>query len=172
MGRRFLTSIGALAVVIALLQLASVSFVSSTSLENFVAIAEASREGAQPQPATPKTETAADPAPKTPWGDPDLQGIWTDEYQTPLQRPAQYAGKEFFTDAEIAALDKKRAAILRQDHRETRGSERDVSGAYNAVFVSVKPTGRRTSLVVDPPDGRIPPYTPEAKTRMDAGVRA
>jgi hypothetical protein len=168
MGRRFLTPIGALAVVIALLQLASVSFVSSTSLENFVAIAEASREGAQPQTATPKTETAADPAPKTPWGDPDLQGIWTDEYQTPLQRPAQYAGKEFFTDAEIAALDKKRAAILRQDHRETRGSERDVSGAYNAVFVSVKPTGRRTSLVVDPPDGRIPPYTPEAKTRMDA----
>ena len=109
-----------------------------------------------------------DPALTTPWGQPDLQGIWTDEFQTPLQRPAQYADKEFFTDEEIAALDKKRAAILRQDHREARGSERDVSGAYNAVFVSVKHTGRRTSLVVDPPDGRIPPYTPEAKQQMDA----
>ena len=48
---------------------------------------------------------------KTPWGEPNLQGIWTDEYQTPLQRPAKYAGKEFFTDEERAALDARRAAI-------------------------------------------------------------
>ena len=48
---------------------------------------------------------------KTPWGEPDLQGIWTDEYQTPLQRPATYAGKEFFTDEERAALDAQRSGI-------------------------------------------------------------
>ncbi len=108
----------------------------------------------------------AEPAPRTAWGDPDLQGIWTDDYQTPLERPRQFANKEFFTEAEIAALDKQRAAILRQDHREPKGSERDVSGAYNAVFVSVKHTGRRTSLVVEPPDGRIPPLTPEAQKRL------
>jgi hypothetical protein len=103
----------------------------------------------------------------TPWGDPDLQGIWTDVYETPLQRPARYAGREFLTEEEVAALDQQRSAILRRDHREPKGSERDVSGAYNAVFETVKPTGRRTSLVVDPPDGRIPPYTPDARRRLD-----
>jgi hypothetical protein len=104
----------------------------------------------------------------TPWGDPDLQGIWTDVYDTPLQRPARFAGKEFLTEEEVAALDSQRSAILRRDHREPQGSERDVSGAYNAVFESVKPTSRRTSLIVEPGDGRIPGYTSEARTRLDA----
>jgi hypothetical protein len=102
---------------------------------------------------------------KTPWGEPDLQGVWTDPYQTPVQRPAEYATKEIFTDQERADLDKQRAAMLRRDQRVERGSERDVAGAYNAVFQSVRPTGRRTSLVVDPPDGRIPPLTAEAQKR-------
>jgi hypothetical protein len=122
-------------------------------------------------PATVKPASAASAgpvAPTTPWGDPNLQGIWTDVYETPLQRPAKYAGRERLTDAEVAALDAQRSAILRRDHREPQGSERDVSGAYNAVFETVKPTGRRTSLVVDPKDGRIPAYTAEARTRLDA----
>ena len=96
-------------------------------------------------------------ASRTAWGEPDLQGIWTDVYQTPLQRPAQYANKAFFTDEERAELDRERAGIPRRDKRVERGSERDVAGAYNAVFQSVKPTGRQTSLVVDPPDGRCLP---------------
>ena len=75
---------------------------------------------------------------RTAWGDPDLQGIWTDPYQTPLQRPPQFAGKEVFTDEERAALDQQRAGILRRDQRVERGSERDVAGAYNAVFQSVQ----------------------------------
>ena len=104
---------------------------------------------------------------KTPWGEPDLQGIWTDEYQTPLQRPATYAGKEFFTDEERAALDAKRAAIELRPRAE-RGTERDVAGAYNQVYMSIKRTGRRTSLVVDPPDGRVPPMTPEIQKQMAA----
>jgi hypothetical protein len=104
-------------------------------------------------------------APRTAWGDPDLQGIWTDQYQTPLQRPTQFANKELFTDEERAALDKQRAGILRRDQRVERGSERDVAGAYNAVFQSVRPTGKRTSLIVDPSDGRIPALTPEAAKR-------
>src|SRR6516165_9456474 len=49
---------------------------------------------------------------KTPWGDPDLQGIWTDEFDTPLQRPAKYATQEFFTEAQRAELDIERAALL------------------------------------------------------------
>src|SRR5688572_15970809 len=112
-----------------------------------------------------QTAVNTGPAPRTPWGDPDLQGIWTDPYQTPLQRPVQYAAKETFTDAERAELDQQRASIPRRDQRVERGSERDVAGAYNSVFQSIRPTGKRTSLVVDPPDGRIPPLTPEAVTR-------
>jgi hypothetical protein len=104
---------------------------------------------------------------KTPWGEPDLQGIWTDEYQTPLQRPARYAGKEFFTEEERAALDAKRAATELRPRAE-RGSERDVAGAYNQVFMSIKKTGRRTSLIVDPPDGRTPPLTPDIQKQMAA----
>ena len=84
---------------------------------------------------------------KTPWGEPDLQGIWQDPTQTPLQRPAQYANREFLTDAEIAAIDAKREALDRREHRAERGTEQDVAGAYNAVFESHRKTGRRTSLV-------------------------
>jgi hypothetical protein len=105
---------------------------------------------------------------RTPWGDPDLQGIWTDPYQTPLQRPPQFANKEFFTDEERTKLDEQRAGIPRRDQRVERGSERDVAGAYNAVFQSVRPTGKRTSLIVDPPDGRMPALTPEATKRNEA----
>src|SRR5947208_9459983 len=103
---------------------------------------------------------------KTPWGEPDLQGIWTDEFDTPLQRPAKYANQEFFTEAQRADLDKERSAIL------TRfATEREINGAYNAAtFFSTKRTGARTSKIVDPPDGRFPPLTPEAQ-KMAAAER-
>src|SRR5271154_1332256 len=96
---------------------------------------------------------------RTAWGEPDLQGIWTDETTTPLQRPAKYANQEFFTEAERAELDRVRSELLGRERRAERGTERDVSGSYNNVFVSFKRTGVRTSLIVDPPDGRIPPLT-------------
>src|SRR5207245_7693129 len=99
---------------------------------------------------------AGAPALKTPWGEPDLQGIWTDESDTPLQRPAKYANQEFFTDVQRAELDKERSELLGGNKREERGSESDVAGAYNGVFLSVKHTAARTSLMVDPHHGRIP----------------
>jgi len=99
----------------------------------------------------------------TPWGEPDLQGIWTDETDTPLQRSAKYATQEFFTAAQRAELDAARAAVLEEDRRLERGTERDVAGAYNSVFLSVKRVGARTSKIVDPPEGRIPSLTPEAQ---------
>jgi hypothetical protein len=101
---------------------------------------------------------------KTPWGEPDLQGIWTDEFDTPLQRSAKYANQEFFTEQQRAELDKERAAIL------TRfATEREINGAYNAAtFFSTKRTGARTSKIVDPPNGRFPPLTPEAQKRAAA----
>jgi hypothetical protein len=103
------------------------------------------------------------PALKTPWGEPDLQGIWTYESDTPLQRLAKYASQEFFTEAQRAELDRERAAMLARDPRQERGSETDVTRGYNSVFLSVKRIGARTSLIVDPPNGRIPALTPAAQ---------
>jgi hypothetical protein len=99
---------------------------------------------------------------KTPWGEPDLQGIWTDEFDTPLWRPARYANQEFFTKAQREELDRVRSAVLANNQRQDRGSEVDVAGAYNGVFLTVKRTGPRTSMIVDPPNGQVPSLTPEA----------
>src|SRR4026209_2967284 len=74
-------------------------------------------------PSTQGQAATAGSVPKTSWGDPDLQGIWTSEEQVPLQRPAKFAGREFFTDAEVADLDKQRSAILRRDYRAEKGTE-------------------------------------------------
>src|SRR5947208_11381498 len=106
---------------------------------------------------------ASAPTLKTSWDEPDLQGIWTDESDMPLQRSPKYANQEFFTEAQRAELDQQRSALLRRDKRVERGTELDVAGAYNAVFTSQKRTGARTSLIVDPPNGRMPPMTPEAQ---------
>src|SRR5215469_15969162 len=106
-----------------------------------------------------QTPAASGAVPKTSWGEPDLQGIWTDEFDTALQRPAQLADQEFFTEAQRAELDKTRSATL------TRfATEREINGAYNrATFRSTKRTGARTSKIVDPPNGRLPPLTAEAQ---------
>jgi hypothetical protein len=98
-----------------------------------------------------------------PWGEPDLQGIWTVETDAPLQRPAKYASQEFFTEAQRAELDRERVTLLARDRGTERSTETDVNGAYNSVFLSVKRIGVRTSLIVDPPNGRIPTLTPEAQ---------
>src|SRR5215472_3006292 len=102
---------------------------------------------------------------KTSWGEPDLQGLWTDENDTPLQRPAKYANQEFFTPEQRAELDAQRSAIGGKDKRGERGTELDVTGSYNDLFISRKHTGTRTSLIVEPKDGRIPALTPEARKR-------
>jgi hypothetical protein len=108
-----------------------------------------------------------DAAVRTPSGEPDLQGIWADEFQTPFERPAKYANKEFLTDEERSALDKERAAAAHYGDVgiAPKGTEQDVAAAYNTVFFTHRRTGRRTSMVVDPPDGRIPPLTVEAQRR-------
>ena len=105
----------------------------------------------------------------TAWGHPDLEGIWLDVYDTPLERAPELGDREFATGEERAARDEARRTNPGRDRRGPRGSPQDVSGAYNDVFTSVKPAGPRTSLVVDPPNGRIPPLTPEA--RRDEEVR-
>jgi hypothetical protein len=129
--------------------------IAVTSLSNTPTLAQA--------PAGSATVPSAATALRTPWGDPDLQGIWTVETDTPLQRPAKYASQEFFTEAQRADLDGARAALLARDRGNERGTEADVTGAYNSVFLSVKRIGARTSLIVDPPNGRIPTLTPEVQ---------
>ena len=106
---------------------------------------------------------------RTPWGDPDLQGSWSNATTTPLQRPAKYAGREFLTPEEKAAQDKDTAVAT--DKRSTPGTAEDVNGAYNGVWWERGWSDGRTSLIYDPPDGKIPAMTPAAKERVAAQVR-
>ena len=147
MKRRLIESIGVLAVLVAVSMLLKLAPVAGQS----------------------QSEPAPGPAALTAWGEPNLEGIWTTDYQTPLERPARYADREFFTEEERAAIDSERARVLALDRRrDARGSEQDVGGAYSAaIFLSHKHLGRRTSLIVDPPNGRLPELTPEAAQRRD-----
>ena len=110
--------------------------------------------------------------PRTPDGQPDLQGVWTNATVTPFQRPAQLGTKEFFTAEEAAAFEKQRVQQGNADLIEgERGASDLARRAYNNFWVDrgtrVSKT-MRTSLVMDPPDGRIPPFTAEAQKRFDA----
>ncbi len=104
--------------------------------------------------------------PRTPWGEPDLQGIWDFATVTPMERPSDLAGKEVLTAEEVADVEGK-AAQRRVDRPPRPGD----TGSYNQFWfdsgTKVIAT-KRTSLVVDPPDGRIPPLTPEARKRAEA----
>jgi hypothetical protein len=133
-----------------------------------VAIAAVAVCAAIAVPATAQDRAASGTALKTPWGEPDLQGIWTDEFDTPLQRPAKFANQEFFTAAQRDELDKQRAVLFGSDPRQERGSAVDVGGAYNTSFLTIKHAGARTSMVVDPPNGRMPPQTPQALAAAQA----
>jgi len=137
--------------------------VAAAAVSAVLSVSITRTSGQNPAASVKAASPASASALKTPWGEPDLQGIWTDESDTPLQRSPKYANQEFFTEAQRAELDKERAALLGRDRRVERGTELDVAGAYNAQFMSVKHTGARTSLIVDPPNGRIPPLTPEAQ---------
>jgi hypothetical protein len=142
-------------ICVALLASSAAAAVISGAITRTSAQAPARSATAPASAAALKTEL------KTPWGEPDLQGVWTDETDTPLQRPAKYAAQEFFTAAQRAEVDEARTALLGQDGRAQRGTENDVANGYNSAFWSWKRIGTRTSLIVDPPNGRIPPQTPD-----------
>ena len=96
---------------------------------------------------------------RTSWGAPDLQGIWTNATTTPLERPAQMAAKDVLTDEERRELD---ARAAQNADRPPRAGD---TGAYNSFWLENGLASNRTSLVVDPPDGKLPPLTAEAKRR-------
>ena len=102
---------------------------------------------------------------RTLWGDPDLQGIWTNTTTTPLQRPDQYAGRAELTAEEKAELDGQ--ATRNQDRPPPSGS----TGAYNSFWVDRGTRTTQTSLVTDPPDGKLPALTERVRAR-DAAVAA
>jgi hypothetical protein len=111
------------------------------------------------------------PLPRTPWGDPDLQGIWSIATITPFERPATLAGKPVLTEEEAAELEKQTLKTNNQDRRDGAGTDTDLARAYNDFWwdrgTKVVST-RQTSLVVDPPDGRVPALTLEGQKRATA----
>ena len=110
-------------------------------------------------------------SPRTPWGDPDLQGIWTNTTTTPLQRPAELADQEFLTAEEHAVRDQQVARSVDLDNRYPEGdaSEPTSVGAYNNYWMERGTLSKRTSLIVDPPDGRLPPMTPDEEALQSRG---
>jgi hypothetical protein len=111
--------------------------------------------------------------PRTPWGDPDLQGSWSNATLTPLQRPAELKDKEFFTPEEAKAYVQQRLAAQSGDQNIERDRAAGNVGSYNDAWMDrgndIVPT-RRTSLIVDPKSGRVPPFTPEAEREHERNL--
>ena len=101
---------------------------------------------------------------RTPWGDPDLQGVWANDAVTPLERPAGLGARELLTDEELAE-----AATANARRRIDTGGPREgdpiLLQGYNQFWMPRREVSRQTSLIVDPPDGRIPPLTPVGARR-------
>ncbi|HEV3197400.1 MAG TPA: hypothetical protein VGZ73_05820 [Bryobacteraceae bacterium] len=129
-------------------------------------VAQAPSHSAKPTTAANQAKMAkAWTAPLTADGQPDLQGIWTNATLTPFERPRELSGKEFFTEEEAAAFTRK---VLEQSNRDRRGAspQEDVGGAYNEAWFdrgTKVASSLRTSIVVDPTDGRVPAPTPAAR---------
>ena len=132
-----------------------------------------------PPPAAAARSAAARPAPAarapykvpmTPWGHPDIQGTWDYRSITPLERPQQYGDREFLTDKEVADLEAR--AGKRMDEPPP---DDERAGTIHAAYWTDPgrrvEDSRRTSLIVDPKNGRMPPLTPEARARQGGGRR-
>jgi hypothetical protein len=129
--------------------------------------------------STAALATAQGKVPRTAWGKPDLEGIWDFRTITPLERPASLAGKEFLTEEEAAKLEKEvidRNALLDKKPAQTPvggnvdRQEDGSPGFYNNFWLDggTKTVGtRRTSLIVDPRDGKLPPLTEAARRRAE-----
>jgi hypothetical protein len=111
--------------------------------------------------------------PRTQDGHPDLQGVWTNSTMTPLERPAQFAGKTTLTEAEATVYEKDTVTGRNRDRRDG-GADVDVGRAYNELFFDqgtklARIDGTiRTAMIVDPADGHIPSLTPEAEKKQEA----
>ncbi len=107
--------------------------------------------------------------PRTPDGQPDLQGVWTNATLTPLERPTELAGKQVLTPEEAVEFEKRTLQQVNSERRDG-GNAADLNRSYNEFWRdrgTKVVAGLRSSLIVDPPDGRVPPLTPEARKRVD-----
>jgi hypothetical protein len=120
-------------------------------------VAVAAQAPARPAGARPAKWTA----PLTPWGEPDLQGTWTNSTSTPLERPDALAGKQTLTDEERATLDAQ--AARNADSAPRKGDP----GTYNDFWFDRGTRNERTSLIIDPADGRLPPLTLRGRQLQD-----
>lgn len=135
-----------------------------------IAVAVAAGNGGAQSPGTAKATSvskAKTPA-RTPWGHPDLQGVWTTDTEigVPIERPVEFGTKAELTDQEFADREraiKKKYEDNKQDRRVRPG---DPEAGPEHWYEGAKHQSRRTSLILDPPNGRIPEYTAEAKTRV------
>jgi hypothetical protein len=141
---------------------AAAGVLSTISLAVVSLIAQSPAPAGKTAPTKTTATKSAKAPPRTSWGDPDLQATWFVTEDVPLERSAANAGKEFLTDAEVADADGKKGLAPGRNTR-SGDSKQDVSGAYNAVFNSVLKTGKRTSRIIDPPDGKIPPTVGQAQ---------
>ncbi len=103
--------------------------------------------------------------PRLPWGAPDLQSIWTSSGETPMERPEAYEGRETLSDEEVAEI---RARIANRDDELLNAAAQRTQaggnvGAYNNFWMDRGERTNRTSMIVDPPDGRFPPLTPRGQ---------
>ena len=153
---------------------AAIAVVAAVS--TWPALGQAAKPASEaPKKVAAKTATAKKAAvPRTPWGDPDLQGVWNDATSTPLERPGGVNSKNVASDEEAAEFQNQLEFNLSRDRRDG-GPEIDVNRAYNEHWMDARrlkiTADRRTSLVVDPPDGRIParvPLSPERAKARDA----
>ena len=106
--------------------------------------------------STTSAQSAVQEPPRTPWGDPDLQGVWDNRTITPLERPQQFAERPSLTAEEAVAYE---AATAEQRVNDRYYWDRGIKTVSD----------RRTSLIIDPVDGRVPPLTPAGQRRMEAG---
>ena len=156
---RFLTSLGVLAVVTAVVSLLAVSVAGQ-------APSAAAKTAKAKSTAAAKTWTP----PRTPWGDPDLQGIYNNATSTPLQRPSKFGEKDVLSDEEAEALQEQLTESIDAAPRPDYPT-----GNYNDFWFDPRRRevrDKRTSLIVDPPDGRIPPLVPLSPEREKARAAA
>jgi hypothetical protein len=157
MSRRNITWLGVFGVV------ATVAFIAPV----VIAAQDADGKAKAAPSAAKSTSVVRKSAPRTPWGDPDLQGVWDYRTITPMERPQNMAGRSLLTDEEAARLEAQAAKQL-----DAPPDENTPANLVHAPYMTDRGRkvldDKRTSLIIDPADGRVPPLTPEGQARLAA----
>jgi hypothetical protein len=151
------------------LSLSTAAFVGALAMTSLSLLAQTSEKGGAKLNGSARAASSTKhfTTPRTPWGDPDLQGVWDYRTITPLERPQTMAGRQFLTEDEVSQLEARAAKRLDEPPDESVPA-----GTIHAPYWT--DPGRkvlddkRTSLIVDPADGRLPPLSAEAQQRAAA----